>query len=85
MSEPIGNIEQRIFDAFACHGGQLRIGTLYAEVQVSHRSIQKAVQRLKDAKIIERVTDAVCCAYRLIPGAARPVDERGWRKGVSRQ
>ena len=78
-------IEQRIFDVLAYHDGvAVSIDTLYAELNIAHRSVQKALQRLLIDRIIRPVETTGGRTYERVPGARRPTDERGQRKHIQR-
>lgn len=77
LNEDAGNIQQRVFDAFPALPGMTTIDALATALPFARWSIIKALERLSALDIVELAPRNVCCVYRLVKGARRPIDMRG--------
>ena len=74
----MGNIEQRVFDAFPPYPHTVTIYSLAAALpEVARVSVYEAVRRLKEARVVEQYPPAAKTVYRLCKNARRPHDMRG--------
>lgn len=71
------NTQQRLYDAFPAFPGIVTLHTLVATLPITRDSIIEALYRLRRRGFIEIAPRNVCCVYRRVNGARRPIDMRG--------